>query len=133
MQDFDGIEINSRPGEIYDKRTFIIDRGQEPIRVDKWLQVRAGKITRKKIQQSIEAGFLTINGKIVKSNYKVKPGDEVVLMMYINPEYTELKPENLNLNVVYEDADLMVVNKPPNMVVHPGVGNYTGTLLNGFL
>lgn len=132
MQEFEEIE-NSGVEEVYDKRTFIIDRGQEPLRVDKWLQIRTENITRNKIQQSIDAGFLTVNGKIVKSNYKVKPGDELQYMQYVNPEYTELKPENLNLNVVYEDDDLMVVNKPMNMVVHPGVGNYTGTLLNGFM
>ena len=133
MQEIEDIEIASQTEDVVEKRTFIIDKGQEPMRVDKWLQIRTENITRNKIQQSIEAGYLTVNGKIVKSNYRVKPGDEVVMIQYINPEYTELKPEDLNLNVVYEDDDLMVVNKPPNMVVHPGVGNYTGTLLNGFL
>lgn len=132
MQEIEEIE-NSGIEEVYDKRVFIIDKGQEPLRIDKWLQIRTENITRNKIQQSIDAGFLTVNGKIVKSNYKVKPGDELQYMQYVNPEYTELKPENLNLNVVYEDDDLMVVNKPMNMVVHPGVGNYTGTLLNGFM
>jgi 23S rRNA pseudouridine1911/1915/1917 synthase len=133
MQQIEEIEANQQTEEVYDTRTFIIDKGQEPMRIDKWLQIRTENITRNKIQQSIDAGFLSVNGKIVKSNYRVKPGDELVMIQYVNPEYTELKPENLNLNVVYEDADLMVVNKPANMVVHPGVGNYTGTLLNGFV
>jgi 23S rRNA pseudouridine1911/1915/1917 synthase len=132
MNEIEEIENNIAEEEVYEKRTFIIDKGQEPLRVDKWLQIRTEKITRNKIQQSIEAGFLTVNGKVVKQNYKVKPGDEIEIVQYVNPEYTELKPENLNLNIVYEDADLMVVNKPANMVVHPGIGNYTGTLLNGF-
>lgn len=132
MQDVEEIDSQS-PEEVYDKRVFVIDKGQEPLRVDKWLQIRTENITRNKIQQSIEAGFLTVNGQIVKSNYKVKPGDELQYMQYVNPEYTELKPEDLNLNIVYEDDDVLVVNKPANMVVHPGVGNYSGTLLNGFL
>ena len=132
MQEIEEIEIQQEPEDVYEKRTFVIDKGQEPMRIDKWIQIRTENITRNKIQQSIDAGFLSVNGKIVKSNYKVKPGDELVMIQYVNPEYTELKPENLNLNVVYEDDDLMIVNKPANMVVHPGVGNYTGTLLNGF-
>jgi len=72
-----------------------------------------------------------VNGKVVKSNYKVKPGDEIVMMSLINPDHTELKAENIPLNIVYEDDAVMVLNKPANMVVHPGVGNFSGTLLNG--
>jgi 23S rRNA pseudouridine1911/1915/1917 synthase len=87
--------------------------------------------TRNKIQKGIEAGFLTVNGKVVKSNYRIKPGDEIILMSWQNPEQTILKKENIPLNIVYEDAAVLVVNKPSNMVVHPGVGNYSGTLLNG--
>ncbi|MFX5660524.1 S4 domain-containing protein, partial [Acinetobacter baumannii] len=87
--------------------------------------------TRNKIQQGIEAGFLTVNGKPVKSNYKIKPGDEIVLMSLVNPDHTQLKEENIPLDIVYEDADVLVINKPANMVVHPGVGNFSGTLLNG--
>ncbi|MGI9137817.1 MAG: RluA family pseudouridine synthase, partial [Sediminibacterium sp.] len=83
------------------------------------------------IQNAIEGGFLTVNGKVVKSNYRTKPGDELVYLSYINPDYTELKPEAMDLNIVYEDDAVMVINKPANMVVHPGIGNYTGTLLNG--
>jgi 23S rRNA pseudouridine1911/1915/1917 synthase len=116
---------------IYEKLVFNIDKGQEPTRIDKWLQSHIEGITRNKIQNGIEGGFLTVNGKVVKSNYKTRPGDEVVYMSYINPDYTELKPEAMDLNIVYEDEAVMVINKPPNMVVHPGIGNYTGTLLNG--
>ncbi len=117
--------------ELYERKEFSIDKGQEPVRVDKWLQAHIEGATRNKIQRGIESGFLTVNDKIVRSNYRIKPGDKVVLLSLINPEYTELKPENIPLNIVYEDADVLVINKTPNMVVHPGVGNYTGTLLNG--
>lgn len=125
------IEQQEQPEEMYERRAFTIDKGQEPMRIDKWLQIRLEGATRNKIQQGIESGFLTVNGKIVKSNYKVKPGDELLLMTFINPEYTELKAENIPLNIVHEDDEVLVINKPPNMVVHPGVGNHSGTLLNG--
>lgn len=117
--------------EIYERKTFTIDKGQEPLRIDKWIQSRLENATRNKVQNAINAGFVTVNNKAIKSNYKVKPGDNIVLLSLINPEYTEVKPENIPLNIVYEDEDVMVINKPSNMVVHPGVGNYTGTLLNG--
>ena len=116
---------------LYERTTFIVDKGQDPMRIDKWVQARVIGLTRSKLQNGIEAGFLTVNGKIVKSNYKTRPGDEVVYMSFINPDYTELKPEAMDLNIVYEDEAVMVINKPSNMVVHPGIGNYTGTLLNG--
>jgi len=117
--------------ELYERKSFTVDKGQEPMRIDKWVQVRLENATRNKIQKSIEAGFLTVNGKPVKNNYKIKPGDEILLLSLQNPEQTEVKPENIPLNIVYEDDAVMVINKPANMVVHPGVGNYTGTLLNG--
>ncbi|HRH59135.1 MAG TPA: RluA family pseudouridine synthase [Chitinophagaceae bacterium] len=117
--------------ELYERRAFVIDRGQEPVRIDKWLQHRIENASRNKLQQAIEAGFITVNGNTVKSNYKVRPADEILMMSYISTEQTEIKPEPIPLNIVYEDDDIMLVNKPANMVVHPGVGNYTGTLLNG--
>ncbi|MFM1930014.1 MAG: hypothetical protein RL387_1342 [Bacteroidota bacterium] len=117
--------------EIYERLTFMVDKGQEPMRIDKWVQMRIEGMTRNKLQNGIDAGFLTVNGKVVKSNYKTRPFDEVVYMSYVNPDYTELKPEKMDLNIVYEDDAVMVINKPSNMVVHPGIGNYTGTLLNG--
>jgi 23S rRNA pseudouridine1911/1915/1917 synthase len=125
------IEQTEQPEELYDRKSFTIDLGQQPLRIDKWIQSRLEGITRNKVQNSIDAGFVSVNGKNVKSNYRVKPGDEIMVMSLINPEYTELKAENIPLDIVFEDEDLMVINKPANMVVHPGVGNYTGTLLNG--
>ena len=131
MQNIDEQLPDDSQEELYERHRFVIDKGQEPVRVDKWLQARLENATRNKIQQNIEAGFLTINGKEVKSNYKIKPGDELILLSHNNPEYSEIKPEHIPLNIVYEDDAVMVINKPENMVVHPGVGNYTGTLLNG--
>ncbi len=124
--------IESENGEtIYERKSLLVSGGQEPLRIDKWMQSQLQKTSRNKIQQAINDGFLTVNAEKVKSNYKVRPGDQVLLMSYTQPESLEVKPENIPLNIVYEDDDLMVVNKPANMVVHPGVGNYTGTLLNG--
>jgi 23S rRNA pseudouridine1911/1915/1917 synthase len=117
--------------ELYERKSFHVDKGQEPVRIDKWVQQRIENASRNKIQQAIEAGFLTVNGNTAKTNYKVKPGDEIILLSFINPEQTEVKPEPIPLNIIYEDDVVLVLNKPPNMVVHPGVGNYTGTLLNG--
>ncbi len=125
------IEQELQSEDVYDRKTYTIDTGQQALRIDKWLQSRIEGATRNKIQKAIDAGFLTVNDKVVKSNYKVKPADEIVLLTLLNPEYTELKPENIPLNIFYEDEDVLVINKAPNMVVHPGVGNYTGTLLHG--
>lgn len=116
---------------LYERKTFLVDKGQEPFRIDKWIQMHMEGATRNKVQQAINAGFLTVNGKLVKSNYKIKPSDEIVLMSFINPDHTILKEENIPLNIVYEDEAVLVINKPANMVVHPGVGNFSGTLLNG--
>jgi 23S rRNA pseudouridine1911/1915/1917 synthase len=117
--------------ELYERKSFVVDKGQEPMRIDKFVQIRTENITRSRIQQGIESGFLTVNGKPVKNNYKVRPGDEILLLSLTNPESSEIKPEAIPLNVVYEDEAVMVINKPPNMVVHPGVGNFSGTMLNG--
>jgi 23S rRNA pseudouridine1911/1915/1917 synthase len=117
--------------ELYERKSFRVDKGQEPVRIDKWVQARIEGASRNKVQKGIDAGFLTVNGQIVKSNYKIKPGDEIVMMSLINPDHTELRPEYIPLDIVYEDNAIMVLNKPANMVVHPGVGNFSGTLLNG--
>lgn len=125
------LELEQPSDDIYERRTFVIDKGQEPMRIDKWLQIRIEGATRNKLQQAIDDGFVTVNGKNIKSNYKVKANDEILVVTYVNPEYSELKAENIPLNIVFEDEDVLVINKEPNMVVHPGVGNHSGTLLNG--
>jgi 23S rRNA pseudouridine1911/1915/1917 synthase len=131
MSEYKELELEQSSDDVYERRTFIIDKGQEPMRIDKWLQIRIEGATRNKLQQAIDDGFVTVNGKNIKTNYKVKPADEILVVTYVNPEYSELKAENIPLNIVYEDADVLVINKVPNMVVHPGVGNHSGTLLNG--
>ena len=117
--------------ELYQRQTFVIDKGQEPMRIDKWLHARLFNTTRNRVQKGIEAGFVTVNSKPVKSNYRIKPGDEITVMQEVSPENGEVIPEPIPLNIIYEDNTLLVINKPSDMVVHPGVGNYTGTLLNG--
>lgn len=106
------------------------DRGQAPIRLDKFLIDHLANTSRSKIQQAADAGAITVNGKVAKSNYKVKPGDEVVIT-YNTPAYdNSIVPEDIPLDIVYEDDVLMVVNKPAGLVVHPGCGNTHGTLIN---
>lgn len=106
------------------------DKGQEPMRIDKFLMCRVEGATRNKIQQALEDGFITVNGGVVKPNYKVRVGDEIIIMETRRPESQEIIPEELPLDIVYEDDALLVINKPAGMVVHPGCGNYSGTLVN---
>lgn len=107
------------------------DKGQEPLRIDKYLMNRVEGATRNKIRQAIEEGMILVNGQTVKPNHKIKAGDEIVVFENRKPESTEIVPEKIPLDIVYEDADILVVNKPAGMVVHPGSGNYSGTLVNG--
>ena len=117
--------------DLYERFVIKIDKGQEPYRIDKFLMNRIEGATRNKLQQAINAGLVIVNGKDVRPNYKVKPQDEIIVYSDMSPEETEVVPEKIDLNIIYEDSDLMVINKPAGMVVHPGSGNYTGTLLNG--
>ena len=109
----------------------VTDKRQEPLRIDKFLMNRVEGATRNKLQQALEAGLITVNNGVVKSNYKLRPGDEIVVYDTRRPDISEIIPEELPLNIVYEDGALMVINKPAGMVVHPGCGNYSGTLVNG--
>ena len=117
--------------ELYERFNLVVDKGQEPLRIDKFLMTRIERATRNKLQQAINAGMVQVNGKEVRPNYKVKAKDEIILYSDMSPEETEIIPQNIPLNIVYEDDDLIVINKPAGMVVHPGSGNYAGTLLNG--
>ncbi|GAA0541544.1 RluA family pseudouridine synthase [Chitinophaga japonensis] len=117
--------------ELYERVNIVVDKGQEPLRIDKFLMNRVEGATRNKIQQACDGGLVLVDEKPVKSNYKVKPGNRIVVYSSKSPESTEVVPEELTLNIVYEDDDVMVVNKPAGMVVHPGCGNYSGTLVNG--
>jgi 23S rRNA pseudouridine1911/1915/1917 synthase len=104
---------------------------QEPIRIDKYLMNRIEGATRNKIQQAIDEGLVLVNGEKVKSNHKVRPHEEIVVFDNRQHIPTDIIPEQMPLDIIYEDEDLMVINKPPGLVVHPGSGNYTGTLVNG--
>ncbi|MFI5134120.1 MAG: RluA family pseudouridine synthase [Chitinophagales bacterium] len=117
--------------ELYERFNITIDKGQEPLRIDKFLMNRIENAARNKIQQAINANMVLVNGKEVRPNYKVKAADEIIVYSDMSPEETDVVPEKIPLNIVYEDEELMVINKPAGMVVHPGSGNYTGTLLNG--
>ena len=117
--------------ELYQRFVFNADKGQEPYRIDKFLMNRIEGATRNKLQQAINAGLILVNNKEVKQNYKVKAFDQIVVYSDLSPESTEIVPEKMDLNIVYEDDDVLLINKPAGMVVHPGSGNYSGTLLNG--
>jgi 23S rRNA pseudouridine1911/1915/1917 synthase len=125
-----GYEENS---ELYEHHKIIVDKGQTLLRIDKFLVNRLNQVSRNRIQQAAEANCILVNGKPVKSNYKVKPLDEISIVLPYPPNEYELIPENIPLEILYEDDDLLVVNKPAGMVVHPAKGNYYGTLVNGLL
>lgn len=116
--------------EWFEQHSFVAGKGQEPLRVDKFLMNFVEGTTRNKIQQAADLGHIWANGVPVKSNYKVKPGDEIKLVMDEAPRVIDIRAENIPINIVYEDESVAVINKEPGMVVHPGHGNYTGTLVN---
>jgi len=115
---------------LYEHLRLEVDRGQVPLRIDKFLSEHTQHSSRNRIQQAAEAGFLFVNDRPVKSNYKVRPGDVVTLMLDRPHFDTTILPEEMPLDVRYEDADLMVVYKPAGLVVHPGCGNFHGTLVH---
>jgi 23S rRNA pseudouridine1911/1915/1917 synthase len=123
-------EIEEDTEELFERLNIICSAGQEPLRVDKFLMNRIEGATRNKVQQAIEAGRVLINDHPVKSNYKVKPDDKIVIYDTYLPESTDIVPEDIPFKIVYEDDDVMVVNKEAGMVVHPGSGNPNGTLVN---
>lgn len=116
--------------DLYEHFRFVADKGQALLRVDKFLTERLQKSSRNRVQQAAQAGCILVNGKAVKSNYRVKPLDVVQVVMD-RPRYDfEIIAQDIPLDIVYEDDFLLVVNKPPGLVVHPGHGNYSGTLVN---
>lgn len=120
----------SENDDLYEHFKFIADKGQQPLRVDKYLMNKVENATRNKIQKAATAGNIFVNDVAVKSNYKVKPKD-VVTVLFQHPPYEYLLvAENIPIDIVYEDDQVVVVNKPAGMVVHPGHGNYSGTLIN---
>lgn len=119
--------------EMYEHYKFIADKGQEVLRIDKFLMDRVPNTSRNKIQVAARNGNILVNGNAVKQNYKIKPNDEISIVMPFPVREIELIPEEMPLVIHYEDDSLVIVNKPADMVVHPGYGNYTGTLLNGLI
>ena len=115
---------------LYEHFNFSVDKGQGMLRIDKWLTNRMEKVSRNRIQSAADAGNILVNGKSVKSNYKVKPQDVISIVLPYPRRELEIIPENIPLNILFEDEDVIVLNKEAGMVVHPGHGNYTGTLVN---
>jgi 23S rRNA pseudouridine1911/1915/1917 synthase len=123
-------EETSGQGELFEHFRFVADKGQSLLRIDKFLVNRIEHASRTKIQEAAEAGNILVNNQPIKPNYKVKPEDVITIVMAHPRRELEIIPENIPINIVYEDDQLLVVNKHPGLVVHPGHGNYTGTLVN---
>jgi len=130
-------EINkvlaSADEEWYLQEEIQVHAGQQALRIDKYLLSRLNQISRSRIQQAIQAGSIQVNGATVKSNYKVRPGDLISVFVPHPPQSFGLEPENIPLDIVYEDEYLVVINKTAGLVVHPGIGNHSGTLVNALL
>jgi 23S rRNA pseudouridine1911/1915/1917 synthase len=125
--------IDQDEQDLYEHLRIVVDKGQSLLRIDKFLMHRVENASRNRIQNAIELGNVLVNDKPIKSNYKVKPLDVISVVLPHPPRDTEVYPENIDLDFVYEDDDLLIVNKPAGMVVHPGYNNYTGTLVNGLV
>ncbi len=125
--------LDTEQEDLFEHYKFTASEGQEPLRVDKFLMNFIENATRNKIQQAIKAGNVLVNDTIVKANHKIKPNDVVRVVLAHPPHENLLVAEDIPLDIIYEDDDLIVVNKPAGMVVHPGHGNYSGTLVNGLI
>lgn len=123
-------ELDEEAQQLYEHFRFVVDKGQEALRVDKYMCEKLQHSSRNRIQKAADAGFVHVNDRPVKSNYKVRPGDVVTLMLDRPRFDSTIEAEDIPLDIVYEDSELMVVNKPAGLVVHPGVGNFHGTLVN---
>lgn len=119
--------------DLYEHHRFIVDKGQELLRIDKYLGYKLQKTSRNRIQKAIDAGSVKVNDREVKSNYRVKPNDVITIVFAHPPHQNLLRAEPMPLDIMYEDDELLIVNKPAGLVVHPGRGNYSGTLVNGLM
>ncbi len=126
-------EIEEQEQDLFEHFRLVVDKGQDLLRIDKFLMNRIENATRTKIQAAAEAGNILVNEKAVKSNYKVKPQDVITIVLAHPPRDKEIKPENIPLSIVYEDEEVVVLNKAAGMVVHPGYGNYSGTMVNALM
>ncbi|MBN1462133.1 MAG: RluA family pseudouridine synthase [Paludibacteraceae bacterium] len=129
-QELEDPELSETPRELFEHHRFVVDKGQSMVRIDKYLVNTMPDISRNRIQDAAEAKCILVNEKPVKSNYRVKPLDVISIQLAYPPNEFEIIPQNIPINIVYEDADLIVINKTPGLVVHPGFGNFEGTLLN---
>ncbi|MDX2191469.1 MAG: RluA family pseudouridine synthase [Bacteroidota bacterium] len=130
------LEINESEGadeELFEHHKFVVDKGQSLIRIDKFITDKIQNATRNKVQNAIDANLILVNNKPVKANYRIKPADVISIFLTSPPRNEEILGENIPLNIVYEDDELAVINKPPGMVVHPAYGNWTGTLVNALV
>jgi 23S rRNA pseudouridine1911/1915/1917 synthase len=127
----EGEEIAEASDYLYERMNITIDKGQEPLRLDKFLTARIQHASRNKIQLAIESGRVLVNNKIVQPNYKVRPSDEIIIYSEKEANNEEIIAEEVPLNIVFEDDDILIIDKPPGLVVHPASGNYSGTLING--
>jgi 23S rRNA pseudouridine1911/1915/1917 synthase len=118
------------PVELYEHFRFTVDKGQSPVRIDKFLSSRIENVSRTKIQYASDAGNILVNDIAVRSSYKIKPNDVISVVLTFPPRDEEIIPENIPLDIIYEDDDLVVINKVSGMVVHPAYANFTGTLVN---
>lgn len=123
----------SEEEELYEHHRVVVDPGTVMIRIDKYLMDRLPNTSRNRIQNSAKSGFIIVNGNKVKQNYRVKPNDVISLVLPFPAQELDLIPENIPVEIPYEDDDLLIVNKPADMVVHPGLGNYRGTLVNALV
>jgi len=129
----DTIQNESDEQDLFEHLRIVVDKGQSLLRIDKFLMHRVENASRNRIQNAIDLGNVLVNDKPIKPSYKVKPGDVISVVLPHPPRDTEVYPENIPLNITYEDDDVLVVNKPAGMVVHPGYNNYTGTLVNALV
>jgi len=116
---------------LYERMNLIVDKGQEAVRLDKFLTARIENISRNKVQQAIEGGLVLVNNKVASANYKIRPGDNIICFSDRQVVGEEIIPEKMDLNIFFEDDEVLIINKPPGLVVHPASGNYSGTLING--
>ncbi|MEI6174576.1 MAG: RluA family pseudouridine synthase [Bacteroidota bacterium] len=126
-------EFSEESNDLFEHFRFVVDKKQSQLRIDKYLIAKIENASRNRIQNSAHAGNILVNGMVIKPNYKVKPLDVISIVLAFPPRDTEVYPENIPISIEYEDNDLLVVNKAPGMVVHPGHGNFTGTLQNALL
>jgi 23S rRNA pseudouridine1911/1915/1917 synthase len=126
-------DIKDESDDLFEHFRMVADPGQSLLRIDKFLVNHMRHVSRSRVQTAADNGFIRVNDVAVKSNYRVKPGDVITLVLANPPREFELLPEAIPLNIVYEDDALMIIDKPAGLVVHPGVGNWTGTLVNGLL